>query len=307
MAEYVAVAEVINACGLEARGEPNLAPSDVLESWTAPGIGLDTDTQLIVDASDSIVAYAEFERTDTPTQIVFDGYVTPRERGVGLGTWILDWAEARAREVARAAPAGSPVRLLHFLWTQETQGAQLLGSRGYDVSRHFYQLIVELDPPPAAPIWPEGIYVRTFEPEDARALHAADEEAFRDHWGFVETPFELYSHFTLESEDFDPSLVFLAMDEQEIAGASVCEVDRPEDAAKGWVGRLLVRQPWRRKGIARALLLESFAAFRQRGYGRVGLGVDVENQTGALDLYLGAGMNVKSEAMCFEKELATAG
>lgn len=305
LAENVAVAEVINACEIESRGKPHVVPSDIVEWWTAPGFDMSTDTRIIEDSSGSIVAYAEFERTDSPTQISYDGYVHPRSRGVGLGTWVLDWSEERATEIAADAPVGNPVKLQHFLWVQETRGAELLASRGYGVARHFYNMIIELEPPPP-PVWPEGIVVRNLLPGDERALHAADEEAFRDHWGFVETPFDVFSHFNLEGENFDASLVFLAMDGDEIAGASICRKHRVEDAAKGWVGDLFVRRRWRRRGIALALLLGSFAAYRSRGYERVGLGVDAESPTGALDLYVNAGMTVESEALCFEKTLEPA-
>jgi mycothiol synthase len=64
------------------------------------------------------------------------------------------------------------------------------------------------------------------------------------------------------------------------------------DPTYGWVGILGVRPPWRRRGIALALLLHSFAVFRERGCTRVGLGVDAESTTGALELYERAGMHV---------------
>lgn len=306
MDENIAVAAVINACEIESRGERHVFPSDLVAWWTAPGTDPSTDTRVVVDGSGSIVAYAEFERTDSPNQISFDGYVHPGSRGVGIGSWVLDWCETRAKEIAAGAADGSSVKLQHFLWTEETRGAELLASHGYAVVRHFYNLIIELDPSPSPPEWPEGIAVRNLLSGDERALYAAEEEAFRDHWGFVETPFEVFSHYNLAGENFDPTLVFLAMDGDEIAGASICRKHRTEDAAKGWVADLFVRRRWRRRGVARALLLESFAAYGNRGYERVGLGVDAENPTGALDLYIKAGMSVESEALCFEKELVAA-
>jgi GNAT superfamily N-acetyltransferase len=301
------VTRVINACEVEARGERDVTPSDIVKWWTTPGFGLDTDARVIADASGSIVAYAEFERTDSPTQVSFDGYVHPLSRGLGLGTWVLDWSEERAAEIAAGAPAGHPSKLQHFLWTQETAGAALLTSRGYEVVRHFYNLAVELDPPPPPPVWPEGIVVRGLQAGDERALYDAEEEAFRDHWGHVDTPFDVFVHYNLAGENFDPGLVFVAVDGEEVVGGSICRIRRSEDAAKGWVADLFVRRRWRRRGIARALLLESFAAYRRRGYERVGLGVDAENLTGAMGLYLGAGMTIENEALCFEKSLRPTG
>lgn len=302
--EAAAVAGVVNACELKSRGKPFVTPEDVTQTWTAPGFDLRADARVIEDGSGSPVAYAEFGRPDSPEEIFFDGFVHPGSRSIGLGTWILDWGEERAAEIASRLPAGRDVKLQHMLWVEEGSGATLLASRGFSVVRHFYELLIELDPPSPPPAWPWGIEVRNMEAGDERPLHAADEEAFGDHWGFIETPFDIFSHFNLEGENFDPALVFLALDGDQIAGASICRKHRAEDAAKGWVGDLFVRRPWRRRGIARALLLASFSAYRERGYERVGLGVDAESPTGALDLYLNTGMTVDSEALCFEKVLS---
>jgi mycothiol synthase len=55
-----------------------------------------------------------------------------------------------------------------------------------------------------------------------------------------------------------------------------------------------VRRPWRRRGIAEALLLQSFHLFYERGFQQVGLGVDSASLTGATRLYEKAGMQVIS-------------
>jgi ribosomal protein S18 acetylase RimI-like enzyme len=60
---------------------------------------------------------------------------------------------------------------------------------------------------------------------------------------------------------------------------------------------------WRRKGIAYALLKQSFASFHARGQKRAALGVDADSLTGALRLYEKAGMHVARQFDQFEKEL----
>src|SRR5215468_1533170 len=72
----------------------------------------------------------------------------------------------------------------------------------------------------------------------------------------------------------------------------------------GVVGALGVRKPWRRRGIAQALLHHAFGEFYRRGKRRVALGVDAENPTGATRLYERAGMHVAFEAVTYGKELA---
>jgi ribosomal protein S18 acetylase RimI-like enzyme len=70
------------------------------------------------------------------------------------------------------------------------------------------------------------------------------------------------------------------------------------------VGELGVLRPWRRRGLGRALLLQAFAAFRERGLGRAGLGVDAESLTGAHRLYESAGMRVSTRFDILEKVVA---
>jgi len=51
------------------------------------------------------------------------------------------------------------------------------------------------------------------------------------------------------------------------------------------------------------LLQEVFTEFKKRGKKRAGLNVDADNSSGALGLYLQAGMRVELETQVFEKEL----
>lgn len=60
----------------------------------------------------------------------------------------------------------------------------------------------------------------------------------------------------------------------------------------GYIDKLAVRADERRRGIARALLADSFAVAKERGAHRSELCTD--SRTGALDLYLKLGMEVTS-------------
>ena len=107
----------------------------------------------------------------------------------------------------------------------------------------------------------------------------------------------------LENEGFDPTLLFLAMDDDEIAGFNICRAAAYDDLEVGWVGTLGVRRPWRKRGIGLALLRHSFSEFYRRGKRKVGLGVDAQNLTGALRLYEQAGMHIHRAFDQYEKEL----
>src|SRR6266540_544910 len=49
------------------------------------------------------------------------------------------------------------------------------------------------------------------------------------------------------------------------------------DPTRGWLERISVRRPWRRRGLARAITAESLRRLRAAGLSEAMLGVDSEN------------------------------
>ena len=175
----------------------------------------------------------------------------------------------------------------------------LLEREGYAPARYFWRMTADLAAPPPPPAWPAGIAVRTVAaPADERAAYAALEEAFGDHWGHVPTTFEAWQR-RVKGESFDPSLWFLAVAGEEVAGAALCR----QDGETGWVDSLGVRPAWRRRGLGLALLRHAFGEFHRRGWAQAVLGVDAANETGATRLYEGAGMRVDRQYAIYQKEL----
>jgi ribosomal protein S18 acetylase RimI-like enzyme len=164
-----------------------------------------------------------------------------------------------------------------------------------------------MDVPVPDAVFPEGITLRTYQKEaDAKAVYIAMEDSFRDHFGFVEEPIEeglkRFKHFWL-GEGSDTSLLFIAMDGDQVAGINLCRPHSFDNPEMGWVGTLGVPRKWRKRGIGLALLRHSFNEFYRRGKRKVGLGVDAQNLTGALRLYENAGMHVQKTYDLYEKEL----
>jgi mycothiol synthase len=72
---------------------------------------------------------------------------------------------------------------------------------------------------------------------------------------------------------------------------------------RGQVSALAVREAWRRRGIAEALLRAGFAMFRARGIVNVRLNVDRDNPTGATRLYERAGMRLRRRWLMVAKTM----
>ena len=280
----------------------------IRNEWSSPDFDPSKDIHLVFAPNGQMVGYIEVWTTSTPLVHPWMwGRVDPEYEDLGIGTWLMHWAEQRALQELldvpgelRFAPRVGTLREAH-------KPKRLFEDLGYQHIRSSYHMLIEMDIPVPEPVFPEGITLRTYSPEtDAAAVYRADEDSFRDHFGFVEQPFEeglkRFRHFW-ENESSDPTLMFLAMDGGEIAGINLCRPHSFDDPSMGWVGTLGVRRPWRKRGLGLALLRHSFNEFYRRSKRKVGLGVDAQNLTGALRLYESAGMHVHQTYDLYEKEL----
>jgi ribosomal protein S18 acetylase RimI-like enzyme len=91
----------------------------------------------------------------------------------------------------------------------------------------------------------------------------------------------------------DPRYWRVGWDGDEIAGVIMTTVSVEENEAHGrrrvYVASVSVRRPWRRRGLARALLTSSLVGARDEGFTTASLGVDTDSPTGATDLYRSLG------------------
>jgi len=308
MDDIPAAVETFNLCSLEMIGGKDATVRGLKTDWTSPGLNPETDQRVVFSPEGDLAGYIELWAThDIPVHPFVWGRVHPDHNGLGIGTALLTWAEERARQVFQKVPPKARVAMRSHAPAAHKPSDALFREYGMKLIRHNFQMRIELTEVPPAPEWPEGISVRTFRPEDIEAVYRADEEAFKDHFGYIpqdfETGFRRFKHYFINDRNFDPNLWFLAMDGDEIAGFSLCRPASWEDDSIGWVRSLGVRRPWRKRGLGLALLQHSFGVFYQRGKAGVGLGVDAENLTGALNLYKKAGMHVHRQYNLYEKEL----
>jgi mycothiol synthase len=298
---------MFNACSREASGRDEFELENYRNEWSDPGIDLAADTRIAQTPEGEIVGCIEVWNTPPYTRCWIWGRVHPLFRGQGIGTALMDWAEQRAQVALERAPEGTRIALEAGIISSHQPTTELFEQRGFVAVRHSFNMARDLDDQLPAPTWPAGITVRTMQPGDELAVYRAENETFRDHWGHVETPEEqgypLWRHRALEEPAHDPTLWFLAIDGDEIAGIALCDSFRIGEPDMGWVGTLGVRRPWRRRGLAAALLYHSFAELRRRGRTRVGLGVDADSLTGATRLYEKVGMRPIRDFVLFEKEL----
>ena len=295
--EAAAVHGVIVASDVAEFGESHGYSLDELRAdWRE--FDLERDAWLVIGPDGNYAGYAcVWERRHVRLDV--EVYVHPEHTGRGIGTTLIRLTEARAREHVPLAPPGARVVLNNAINALNTEACALLEREGYAPARYFWRMEAELAEPPLAPAWPPGVKVRPCIPgADEATFYATVEEAMRDHWGHVPTPFEAWER-QRRGPRFDPGFWFLALEGDEPAGAALCRVDE----GIGWVDTLAVRRPWRRRGLGLALLHHAFGEFARRGTRRAALGVDAASPTGATRLYERAGMRVAQQYAVYGKEL----
>jgi mycothiol synthase len=231
-------------------------------------------------------------------------FVDPAVAGHDVFAAMLQAIEARARAIAMAHPPG--VRFFEtFGGDLAPERDALLEAAGYVPVRYYFAMVrPSVEDLPDAPL-PEGLEIREVEPEHMRAIWAADQEAFRDHWGFTPGTDADYERFLTDPVQTDTTLWRVAWDGDEVAGQVRSFINVEENTRmgrlRGYTEYISVRRPWRRRGLARALIAASFPLLRARGMTEAALAVDTENPSGALRVYEGCGFQPVTRSADYRK------
>jgi mycothiol synthase len=223
---------------------------------------------------------------------------------------LLDGAESRSIEIAAGQETDRPRVLDAFAPGKDAEFVEAYERRGYVAVRRGFEMVrPDLVGIPDVPL-PHGLEIRPVLPEHMRAIYDASTEAFRDHWGGWDDSEERWQHFIADPLA-DASLWRVAWDGDQVAGQVRSYVDAETNARTGrltgWTESISVRRPWRRRGLARALLADSLRAVRDRGMREAALHVDAGNETGALALYESLGFVVHRSEVIFHRPMPVAG
>jgi mycothiol synthase len=296
-----AIASVINAGEIALHGVAETTAEDMRRWLTSPGLDFPKDTWLVQTTEGRVVASAAIIHQQH-AHIYIPVDVHPDYQRRGIGTYLLHLAEEQAKEHIALAEPDSRVAVDTETDSKNLAAQQLLQRHGFERNRIFWRMGIEMQEAPSVPPLPEGMTLRTLAADMslAHAVYEADEEAFQDHWGYMPHTYEEFEHWTINRDSFDPSLLFLGMADNEVAGFALCA---DEKEAGGWVHVLGVRRPWRKQGLGLFLLRHAFGEFYRRGIHNVYLGVDAQSLTGATRLYERAGMHIVRQFYRYEKEL----
>jgi mycothiol synthase len=269
------------------------------------GEQLEQNTLITVteDGTIAAVAMLVFPPGEGDQLALFDGNVHVNYRGRGVGSFLLKWLEAHARQEFSTATSGAPQLMRTSCTEGQADRIALFEQNGFQAMRYSYQMRCSLAEPIPDASLPDGLQWAQWAPElDLPLMHAFN-AAFSEHWGLQTMNEATWKEFFTGVPQFRGDLTYLAMEADRIAGFCVNWVEGGENAQEGWIEAIGVVPVWRGRGIASALMVKSLQLFQAEGLPRAALDVDAENPTGALRLYEKHGFKVAKESIHFVKKL----
>ena len=228
---------------------------DLRERWRLEETKLATDAWVALEGVE-LVGYAHLDAERDLASLVDESCVHPDRRARGIGTALLDRAEARAREA----------RLARFhVHVVNDDGRRLVERRGHRLVRYHWRMEIDLPTQPPEPTVPDGYALRHYRPgADDAPLHALLEHAFAAHWEFTPERPDDWLRARTSRSDYRPALWQVAEADGELAGAALCF----GDGGLGWVLELGVSMRHRGCGLGVALLQSGFRALAAQAHTR---------------------------------------
>lgn len=245
------------------------------------------------------------QEPDGPRVYKFVCFLDPEHGSRGVGGALLAWNEARLREIAAEHDAAEKM-LQAWCNDRNLAAIALIRAAGYEPTTYSAEMVRPSVSDVPDHRLPDGVEIRPVRDEDLRTIWEAEGEAFRDHWGYVEPTEAGYQQF-LTRPYTDTTLWKIAWDEEGVAGQVRSFVDTAENEEfgrkRGWTEDISTARRWRRRGVAKALIVDSIHELASRGMTEVALGVHTENPNGAYDLYTRLGYEVVGTWTVYRKPL----
>jgi mycothiol synthase len=268
--------------------------------------GLAKDTLCAVDSSGRLAAVA-WVTLDASLgheyRAFLDGRVLPQYRGRGLGSFLLQWMEARARKILSELGEDRPGVLRIDFHDRGNDALALFEQQGFrkafaedEMRRDLRHAVPPVD-------LPAGYTLASWSPQRAGLFFEAYRDAFREGPRFPHWSEEVWRHNFTGGDGFRPDLSLLLLEEAEPVGFALCYVETEvasEPASEGWVVQMGVRPAWRRRGLGGALLCEVLHKFQGEGLARAVLEVNVDNHR-ARRLYERLGFERRRRRTSYQK------
>jgi len=296
-----AVADLMNTIDAEHGAEAGWTGGELrsfIKAWVRDPA---TDSRLVVTPDGALAAAGIVSPPpDGGQRADMFGGVHPDHQGRGLGQELLAWQYDRVKHLHTDIAPDAAWHVETGASVDDHAAIRLFERLGFGPVRYFFEMVAPLGGQRHDMALPDGIVAVSYTPELAKPLYEAHMEAFSDHWGFQRRPYEKWVIGTVESEEFRPDLSRIAFDGDEIAGY-VLAYDNVE--GREYIGQVGTRRPWRKRGLAGALISASLAAAVANGKSSASLGVDADSPTGAVGVYERLGFEVKHKFVSYRRSV----
>jgi len=254
------------------------------------GDRLTADTICAVDSRLRLAAAAWVtcdDRLAHEWRAFLDGRVHPEYRGRGLGSFILQWMETRARQLLRTLRKDRPAVLRIDFYERSGDALVLFHRHGFRFAFAEDEMRRDLSLPMPAAHLPDGASLVTWAPQRAGQFFDVYEDAFRERPGFPNWSEDTWRQVFTGAAGFRPDLSLLLLQGVEAVAYALCHVEMEgteDQAGVGWIVQMGVRPAWRRRGLGSALLKEVMRRFQAEGLRWAALDVNIYNDA-ALRLY----------------------
>ena len=308
-ADFPAMLAIIDAASKADNDENAVTLDDIRHDYAhLTNSNPDTDV-LIAEINSEAIAYSRVQwyQEEDPNDRIYSLFVNivPQWRNRGIETAMIQWCETRLKNIATEHPQDSKRFFQTYSNSVKVSFNEILASLGYQDVRYFIEMSRPLDNIPQAEL-PEGLEVRAVEEKDTRKVWEAANEAFRDHWGYSEPNDEDFISYK-GSKYFQPDLWQVAWDGDEVVASVMNYIEHDYNQKfnrnRGWTENISTHKDWRRRGIAKALIVRSMHMHKAKGMTEVGLGVDTNNPNGALKLYLDLGYKKMKTSITYRKPM----
>ncbi len=260
---------------------------------------------VIVERDGTTAGYARVEWHDlTDGDRVYESIlvVEPAASGLGITDALLDWCEARLREIAAGHETTRRSWYGSFVFDGVAELEASLLAHGYEAVRWDAEMLrPDLEHLPDVVV-PDGYAIRAPSEAELPVVFEMLVLAFAEHWGEYEAEEQRFDDW-VDDPRFRRDLVVVAWAPGDRPAAAVLNLlePAPDGSVRGLLDGVASHPEHRRRGLARACIAASLRLLRDEGATSAYLGVDTDNHNRALALYESCGFRVASGSASYRK------
>ncbi|QKJ21253.1 GNAT family N-acetyltransferase [Microbacterium hominis] len=265
---------------------------EVEEHFDLPELDPDRDLIVAIAENGTMVAAGLVLRhpdMSARVKVYLQGAVHPQWRRRGIGAALARWQFGRGLQRLAESESALPGEIVVYADEGNDGAVAIAEALGLRTVRWFASMVRDnaIPVPDLAPV--DGIAFVSYTSDRAEDARQARNDAFRDHWGSLQTTPERWGQF-VGGTFFRSDLSTLALDpEGRIVAFCLASVNEDDwetlGASNSYIDLIGVVRDQRGRGLAPRVVARTLQAMTDAGLEKAVLDVDTESPTGANTLY----------------------